>query len=64
MTLSDAILVLLLAERIHGTDDAVRRVAKSLSKKLPGRQRQIMFDLINAKKPCELIRHIAIHLDE
>ncbi|MCO8161093.1 hypothetical protein NJC38_02865 [Pseudomonas sp. 21LCFQ010] len=64
MTLSDAVLVLLLAERIHGNDDAVRRVAKSLSKKLPGRQRQIMYDLLTAKKPCELVRHIAIHIDD
>ncbi len=35
MTLSDAVLVLLLAECIHGTNDAVRRAGKNIVKKLP-----------------------------
>ncbi len=35
MNLTDATLVLLLAARIHGTDEAVRASAKSVVKKLP-----------------------------
>lgn len=64
MTRSDAVLILLLAERIHGTDAAVRRSAKSVAKKLPRRQREIMFDVANAKRPLGLVRHIATHLDD
>ena len=30
MTLSDAVLILLLAERIHGTDAAIRRAGKNV----------------------------------
>jgi hypothetical protein len=35
MNPTDATLVLLLAARIHGTDEAVRASAKSVVKKLP-----------------------------
>lgn len=41
MTLSDAILILLLAERIHGTDVAVRKAAKNVVKKLPRAKRDV-----------------------
>ena len=39
MNLTDATLVLLLAARIHGTDEAVRASAKSVVKKLPRSKR-------------------------
>ncbi|MNJ40317.1 hypothetical protein D3C77_352090 [compost metagenome] len=64
MTLTDAILVLLLAERIHGTDEAIRRSAKSVAKKLPRSKRDIIYDIAGSKRPSELIRHIAQGLDE
>lgn len=35
MTLTDAVLILLLAARIHGTDDAVRACAKRCVKNYP-----------------------------
>ncbi|BBP77352.1 hypothetical protein PHLH7_34560 [Pseudomonas sp. Ost2] len=35
MNLTDAVLILLLAARIHGTDEAVRASAKSCVKRLP-----------------------------
>lgn len=64
MTLSDAVLVLLLAERIHGTDDAVRRAGKNIVQKLPRSKREILYNLIDRPYPLKLIRHIAANLDE
>ncbi|MFJ2319027.1 hypothetical protein [Pseudomonas sp. NPDC087817] len=64
MTLSDAVLVLLLAERIHGTDDAVRRAGKNIMKKLPRGKRDILYDLINSPAPLKLVQHIAANLDD
>lgn len=63
MTLTDAILVLLLAERIHGTDEAIRRSAKNMAKKLPRSKRDLMYNVIDSKSPSDLIRHIALGLD-
>jgi len=39
MNLTDAILALLLAARIHGTDEGARAAAKSVLKKLPRSKR-------------------------
>ncbi|WP_236165631.1 hypothetical protein [Pseudomonas fulva] len=64
MTLSDAVLVLLLAERIHGTNDAVRRAGKNVVKKLPRSKRDILYDLIDSPNPVKLIQHIAANLDD
>jgi len=63
MTLTDATLVLLLAARIHGTDDAIRRSAQSVAKTLPRSNRDIINDIADSKRPSELIRHIAQELD-
>ncbi|CRM19744.1 hypothetical protein [Pseudomonas sp. 24 E 13] len=64
MTLSDAVLVLLLAERIHGTDAAVRRAGKNIVKKLPRGKRDILYKLIDSPNPIKLIQHIAANLDD
>lgn len=64
MKLSDAVLVLLLAERIHGTNDAVRRAGKNVGKKLPRSKRDILYDLIDSPNPVKLIQHIAANLDD
>lgn len=64
MTLSDAVLVLLLAERIHGTNDAVHRAGKNVVKKLPRSKRDILYDLIDSPNPVKLIQHIAANLDD
>lgn len=64
MNLSDAALVLLLAARIHGTDEAVRASAKSVVKKLPRSKRDLIYKVIEAKSPLHLVGFIAENLDE
>jgi hypothetical protein len=63
MNLTDATIVLLLAARIHGTDSAVRASAKSVVKKLPRSKRDLIYNVINSKKPLELVAHIADNLE-
>jgi len=64
MNLSDATLVLLLAARIHGTDEAVRASAKSVVKKLPRSKRDLIYKVIEAKSPLHLVGFIAENLDD
>ncbi|AXK56480.1 hypothetical protein [Pseudomonas protegens] len=64
MTLSDAILILMLADRSHGTEQAISRAGKNVIKKLPRSKRQIIYDLIDSPQPRELIKHIALNLDD
>ncbi|KRP47812.1 hypothetical protein TU75_18530 [Pseudomonas poae] len=64
MTLTDAIIVILLAEKIHGTDAAIRNSAKNVAKKLPRSKRSIMYDIADSKSPRELMRHIGLGLDD
>jgi hypothetical protein len=63
MNLTDATLILLLAERIHGTDEGVREAAKSVVKKLPRSKRDLIYNVINSPSPLELVRHVAQNLD-
>ncbi|MNL44686.1 hypothetical protein D3C87_1672780 [compost metagenome] len=63
MNLTDATLVLLLAARIHGTDEGVRTAAKSVVKKLPRSKRDLIYNVISSQSPLELVRHIAQNLD-
>jgi hypothetical protein len=53
MNLTDATLVLLLAARIHGTDEAVRASAKSVVKKLPRSKRDLIYKVIDSRSPLE-----------
>lgn len=64
MTLTDAIIVLLLAEKIHGTEEAIRKSAKNMANKLPRSKRGIMFDIADSKNPRDLMRHIALGLGD
>ncbi|WP_244647863.1 DUF7740 domain-containing protein [Pseudomonas sp. CFBP 13727] len=64
MTLSDVILILLLAERIPSSDEAIRRSAMNVVKKLPRSKRDIIFQIVRAKSPRYLIQHIAANLDD
>lgn len=64
MTLTDAIIVLLLAEKIHGTDAAIRKSAKNVAKKLPRSKRGVMYDIVESKSPRALMHHIALGLDD
>lgn len=63
MNLTDATLILLLAERIHGTDEGVREAAKNVVKKLPRSKRDLIYNVINSPSPLELVRHVAQNLD-
>jgi len=64
MNLTDATLVLLLAARIHGTDDAVRASAKSVVKKMPRGKRDLIYKVIDARNPLALVQFLAEHLDD
>lgn len=64
MNLSDVVLVLLLAARIHGTDEAVRASAKSCVKKLPRSKRDLIYNVINSRSPMDLIAVLAESLDD
>lgn len=63
MNLTDATLVLLLAARIHGTDEAVRTSAKSVVKKLPRSKRDLIYKVIASRSPLELVDFLAQNLD-
>ncbi|WP_057396062.1 hypothetical protein [Pseudomonas fluorescens] len=64
MNLTDATLVLFLAARIHGTDEAVRASAKSVVKKLPRSKRDLIYQVIDAQNPLALVGFLAEHLDD
>ncbi|MNY60321.1 hypothetical protein D3C86_1968560 [compost metagenome] len=64
MNLTDATLVLLLAARIHGTDDAVRASAKSVVKKMPRGKRDLIYKVIDSPNPLALVQFLAEHLDD
>ncbi|WP_338524021.1 hypothetical protein NUH87_30730 [Pseudomonas batumici] len=64
MNLTDAVLILLLAARIHGTDDAVRASAKSCVKKLPRGKRDLIYNVINSRSPMELVALMAESLED
>lgn len=63
MTLTDATLVLLLAARIHGTDEAVRASAKICVKKLPRGKRDLIYTVINCRHPLDLVGFLTQNLD-
>lgn len=64
MTLSDAVLVVLLVDRIHGTDAAIRSAAKRCAKKLPRSQRDILFKVGSSTSPRQLVAHLCQHLPD
>lgn len=64
MNLTDATLVLLLAARIHGTDEAVRASAKSVVKKMPRGKRDLIYKVIESQSPLALVEFLAEHLDD
>ncbi|NWE45306.1 DUF7740 domain-containing protein [Pseudomonas gingeri] len=64
MNLTDAVLILLLAARIPGTDEAVRASAKSCVKKLPRAKRDLIYNVINSRSPMELVAFLAENLSD
>lgn len=63
MNLTDAVLILLLAARIHGTDEGVRAAAKSVVKKLPRSKRDAVYKVIESKSPLQMVGLIAQNLE-
>ncbi|APQ10949.1 hypothetical protein NS274_18825 [Pseudomonas oryzihabitans] len=61
--LSYCTLALLLAARIHGTDEAVRATARRCIKQLPKRQRDLLLDVIQSRQPLQMVRSIARKLE-
>lgn len=51
MKITDAIIVLLLAEKIHDTDETLRKSAKNMAKRLPRSKRSIMYGIADSKSP-------------
>ena len=64
MTLRDAVLVEILADRIHATDAAIRSAVKRCARKLPRSQRDILFKIGNSASPRQLVAHLCQHLSD
>lgn len=60
----DAVLVVLLADRIHGTDAAIWSAAKRCAKKLLCSQRDILFKIGNSVSPRKLVAPLCQHLSD
>ncbi|HBP5169524.1 hypothetical protein OHU73_09130 [Pseudomonas aeruginosa] len=64
MNLQDAILALMLAAKIHGTDSAIKATAKRCAKQLPRSKREILFSIATSTAPLRLVQQIAANLDD
>lgn len=63
MTIVDATIALLLAARIHGSNEAVKTTAKRCAKQLPRSKRDLMFSVIDSSNPLLLVDFLAKNLD-
>lgn len=63
MTLTDAAIDLLLAVRIHGTDEAIRATAKRCAKLLPRSKRDLMYKIVDSRSPHAFVVFMAQSLD-
>lgn len=63
INLTDAVLILLLAARIHDTDEGVRVAAKRVVKKLPRSKRDGIYKVIDSKSPLRMVTLIAENLE-
>ncbi|MFK8399148.1 hypothetical protein M2D07_011605 [Pseudomonas sp. BGr12] len=63
MNLQDAILALMLAAEIHGTDSAIKATAKRCAKQLPRSKRDVILNIATSKEPLKLVRYIAENLE-
>ncbi|TRM39134.1 DUF7740 domain-containing protein [Pseudomonas aeruginosa] len=63
MNLQDAILALMLAAEIHGTDSAIKATAKRCAKQLPHNKRDVILNITASKDPLKLVRYIAKNLE-
>ena len=62
MNLTDATLAL-LAAKIHGNDGAIRKTAKSVVKQLPRSKRDLIYKIIESRRPLDLVVHLGANLD-
>ena len=60
---------MLLAAKIHGTNQAVKATAKRCAKQLPPSKRSLMFTVIDSPQPLQLVgrmqidaRHVFLHI--
>ncbi|AYC33029.1 hypothetical protein D3880_11935 [Pseudomonas cavernae] len=63
MTIVDATIALLLAAKIHGTNEAIKATAKRCAKQLPRSKRDLMFSVIDSSNPLLLVDFLAKNLD-
>ena len=63
MNLTDAVIALLLASRIHGTDEAIRATAKRCAKLLPREKRELMYKIVDSRSPYTFVVFVAQNLD-
>lgn len=63
MTLTDTVIALLLAARIHGTDHAIRATAKRCAKRLPRSKRDLVYQIVDSRSPHALVVFLAQTLD-
>ncbi|MBD8088898.1 hypothetical protein IFT48_02815 [Pseudomonas fluorescens] len=62
MRFLDATLCIALASQIHGTDEAIRRTARSCAAKMTSqRDRRLIMGIVNSKKPT---LHVAVMLQQ
>ncbi len=63
MTLTDAVIALLLTVRIHGTDEAIRATARRCAKLLPRSKRDLMYKIVDSRSPHAFVVFMAESLD-
>ena len=56
-------LALLLAARIHGTDDAIRATAKRCLKRLPRSKREPLYQVVDSRSPLDLVSFLVRELE-
>ncbi len=64
MNVSDAVLALLLAANIHGTEAAVVSTAKRCAQRMPRSKRFLMYSVMDSRDPLHLLRLLVTDLDE
>ena len=63
MSLTDAVIALLLASRMYGTDEAVRATAKRCAKQLPRSKQDLMFQIVDPRAPHAFVVVMAQNLE-
>jgi hypothetical protein len=63
MTQTDAVIALLLAFHLHGTDEAIRTTAKRCAVRLPRSKRDLMFSIAGSARPLAFLGFINQNLE-